>query len=400
MKIVTGDSTALNAISAIDEAWQQVMSQLQATPRLVLCHASANYTAQALQQALLSKLPKECVLAGASSCLGAMNERGFHSEKGVGLSLMVFAEDGGDFGAGLVCQDADPKKAASRALNDAILHAGRPGELPSLIWLNAAPGQEELLLDGIADVVGSHVPVVGGSSADNEIQGDWWQFSATRCEENGALVIVFYPECAVATAFHSGYAPTEHSGVVTAVDGRVIHTIDNQPAAQVYNGWLGGKLDGKLSGGNVLQDTTFSPLGVEAGTVEGVAYYALKHPEQVLDNGDISLFAKVNLGDHLTLMEGSMESLTRRAGSVVRGLMERKGWAAEQVAGALVVYCAGCMLGVQQHMDAVYSGISDALDDAPFQTVFTFGEQGCFMDGVNRHGNLMISTVLFVNEGK
>lgn len=397
MKVVTGHSVLTDASLAVEEAWQQVLSKLDAEPQLVICHASANYTANPLQQALLHQIPDSCRLSGSSSCLGAMNEQGFHSDAGVGLSLMVFSEDTGDFGVGLVCQSSEPQQAAANALNDAIADAGRQGELPDLIWMNAAPGQEELLLDGIANVVGSHVPVVGGSSADNEIKGDWWQFSNQSCEDSGVLMIAFYPECKVDVSFHSGYAPTRYSGVATSVDGRVVHAIDGEPAAEVYNRWSGGNIASKLQGGNILQDSTFSPLGVEVGNIEGIPYYALKHPEQVLENGALHLFADVKVGDTLTLMEGSVESLTKRAGSVVGGLMARKAWSTEHVAGALVVYCAGCMLGVRDNMHIVNQGLRAALGDASFQAVFTFGEQGCLMDGMNQHGNLMISVVIFAN---
>ena len=398
MKIVTGFSLCSDAHMAVEEAWQHICSKLGTDPQLLICHANANYGAALLQQALLQYIPKECQLAGSSSCLGAMNENGFHAQDGVGLSLIAFAEDEGDFGVGLVAQDESSKLSAEIALQQAILDAERPGELPDLIWMSASPGQEEALLQGIAEVVGSHVPVVGGSSADNEIKGDWWQFSRRSCTQDGVLLITFYPDCAIDLSFHSGYAPTEHAGVVTKAKGRVVYSIDHQPAAQVYNQWTHGHISLKLGGGNILQDSTFSPLGVEAGRIEGVPYFAMKHPEQVLDGGAMRLFSNVKVGETLTLMEGSMTSLTRRAGTVVSGLMTRRGWREEQVAGALVVYCAGCMLGVREQMQDVHQGLCAALGDASFQGVFTFGEQGCFLDGVNRHGNLMISVVLFANE--
>lgn len=414
MKLATGYSLCADVGVAVEEAWLQICLALQieskaesknepesgvkSEPKLLICHANADYGAVPLQQALLKLVPEGCQLAGSSSCLGAMNEVGFHVADGAGLSLIAFAEDEGDFGVGLVRQDDVAQQSAIEALEQAIADAERPGELPDLIWMNASPGQEEALLQGIASVVGSHVPVVGGSSADNEVKGDWWQFSKQVCTQDGVLLIVFYPDCAVDLSFHSGYAPTQHVGTVTKAEGRVVHTIDHQPAAQVYNQWTHGDIASKLAGGNILQDSTFAPLGVEAGTVEGVPYFAMKHPEQVLDDGAMRLFSNVELGEKLTLMEGSMDSLTRRAGTVISGLMARKGWQQQQVAGALVVYCAGCMLGVRDNMQSVHQGIRSALGDTPFQAMFTFGEQGCFIDGVNRHGNLMISAVLFVNE--
>ncbi|NNJ67935.1 MAG: hypothetical protein HKP54_07825, partial [Boseongicola sp.] len=65
------------------------------------------------------------------------------------------------------------------------------------------------------------------------------------------------------------------------------------------------------------------------------------------------------------------------------------------IAGALMIYCGGCMLAVQEQLDDVAAGVREALPGVPFLGVFTFGEQGVVLDGRNRHGNLMISAIVF-----
>ncbi len=395
MKIATGSSTHTDTTRAINEAWQQLSSNLNHAPKLLICSASANFSAQTLRDQLTELAPDQCKIAGSSSCLGAMNNTGFHSHNGYGLSLITFADDEGDFGVDLVSQSDAPEKAAAQTISDAINDANRPGELPELVWLSAAPGTEEAVLQGITSVIGHNVPIVGGSSADNDITGEWWQFSSQQHETDGVLLIAMYPQCQVTLSFHSGYAPTELAGVVTESEDRIIYSIDNQPAAQVYNNWTKGAIETQLAGGNILQATTFHPLGREAGRIQDVPYYALLHPEQILDDGAIRLFSNVKTGEQLTLMSGSADSLSSRAGSIARGVLDRHDWQSEQVAGALVVYCAGCMLGIVERMGEVSTGLHNALGQSPFQGMFTFGEQGCFIDGINHHANLMISVIIF-----
>jgi len=395
MEIATGSSILQDVTKAVNAAWKQIINNLTHTPTLLICSASTNYNVQKLSTRLSELAPEGCKIAGSSSCLGTMSNTGYHSQNGYGLSITAFSDKDSDFGIALVSQSGSAQKAAAQAMREAIHNANRPGELPDLVWLSAAPGQEEAILDGIASVIGQHVPVIGGSSADNTITARWWQFHSQQTETDGVLLIAMYPQCQFAISFHNGYAPTTCSGTVTEAKDRIVYQIDHQPAAQIYNDWTQGLINTQLGGGNILQLSTFQPLGREIGRIEDVPYYTLLHPEQVLKDGAIRLFSNVHNGERLSLMSGSADSLISRAGSVAGGILERKGWNSQQLAGALVVYCAGCMLGIHPRMSEVTTGLREALGPVPFHGRFTFGEQGRFINGHNCHGNLMISVVIF-----
>ena len=94
-------------------------------------------------------------------------------------------------------------------------------------------------------------------------------------------------------------------------------------------------------------------------------------------------------------MAGSPDQLTQRAGKVASLAVQAGGGRADAFAGALVVYCGGCMLAVRDRLEDVTAGLTEALPGVPYLGIFTFGEQGVVLDGRNRHGNLMISAVLF-----
>jgi hypothetical protein len=251
------------------------------------------------------------------------------------------------------------------------------------------------VLRGIQDAVGSGVPIAGGSAADNTIEGHWHQFANDQVFTDGVVVSVMSPSVATHCAFRSGYYPTQYAGRVTEADGRTLMSIDGRPAAQVYNEWTGGTLDGSMQGGTVLGDTTLHPLGRLVIQVGEVGTYRLSHPEAVTAQGGLRLFTDIQVGDDVVLMMGSRQSLIARAGVVAKAAMRRGSITSPQVAGALVIFCAGCMLAVQDDMDDVVDSIVSTLGDSPFLGAFTFGEQGCFVGGENHHGNLMISMVIF-----
>ncbi len=395
MEIATGNSTQEDTSKAVNEAWRQLSDKLNDKPTLLICSASENYSAEALRRCLTELAPDQCKIAGSSFCLGTTNNNGCHSHQGYGLNLIAFADDEGDFGVTLVSPSDSPEEAAIQAINDAAENANRPGELPELVWLCTAPDTEDAVLKGITSVIGHSVPIVGSSSADNKISGNGWQFNSAQLNTNSIVLIAMYPKCQVTLSFHSGYAATDVSGTVTEADGRTIYRIDDQPAAQVYNNWIENVIEVKKSDSKTLQTTSFQPLGREAGRIKNTPYYALLHPEQMVDDDGLRFSSKVNVGEQLTLMSGSTDSLVSRAALVASGALERRDWQDEQLTAALVVYCTGCMLDSVQRMDEVSAGLHDALGLAPFHCMFSFGEQGNFIDGINHHANLMVSVLMF-----
>ncbi|MNU02294.1 FIST C domain protein [compost metagenome] len=65
--------------------------------------------------------------------------------------------------------------------------------------------------------------------------------------------------------------------------------------------------------------------------------------------------------------------------------------------GALVVFCAGCRLVLGESLSDVVDEFRSQLGEIPFITPFTFGEQGRLPHGELAHGNLMVSSVIFLD---
>lgn len=338
---------------------------------------------------------REVALHGATSCLGVMSADGPKIEDGVGAFAIWDSE--GDYGTALVEFKGDPRKAASEAAVAALLAADRPGEAPDLIWISSSPGQEELVLAGVEDIVGQNVPILGGSAADNSVSGDWRVFDRRTSVADGVIVSVLFPSKPASFAYHNGYAPSEHRGKVTSVEGRLLKEIDNRPAAEVYREWIGGGVipENATDMIPILSESTLTPLGRYLDSVGGVPYFLLAHPAALTPSDELELFADLDIGDELTLMTGSPDQLTRRAGKVAALAAEASHMTLKEISGALMVYCGGCMLAVQDRLGDVSSGVTQALPGVPFLGVFTFGEQGVVLDGRNRHGNLMISAIVF-----
>lgn len=397
MKISTAWSTEPGSQATIQGAFKEIQDGLGGNPDYLLVYASVEYDAQVIISRLKEMAPG-MPLQGSTSCLGVMTTEGFHSAAGRGLGLFGIRDEAGDYGVGAAPITNNPREAGAQAIKKAIAAAGRHGEPPDLVWISGVPGNEEAVLLGIQEVIGTDVPIAGGSSADNTVEGLWEQFANGQTYTDAVVVGALYPSTAIYHSFHSGYSPTPIRGQITKAEGRTLQEIDGQPAAIVYNDWTQGAITGHLQGGNVLSDTSLFPLGRQVGQVGELPYHRLAHPDSVTEDGGLTLFADVQVGEELVLMHGTKGSLVSRAGRVAHSALAIGGLTANEIAGALMIYCAGCMLTIQDEMDQVVDEVNAALGGQPFLGAYTFGEQGCFAKGENYHGNLMIAVVVFAKE--
>jgi hypothetical protein len=333
-------------------------------------------------------------LHGATSCLGAMTNMGFSS----GACAFAISDPAGAYGTALSEAAPDMQIAAREATAKALIAADRIGEIPELVWVSSTPGTEEDVLAGIENVVGKDVPIIGGSAADNSISGGWFVFDQDRKVSSGVVITVLFPSSPISFAYQNGYSPTDKAGTVTKVEGRKIVEIDHKPAMSVYSHWTGNEVTNSARGTNgvaILSESTMWPLGRKIGELKEIPFYLLSHPAVAHTDGSIDVFSTLENGEHITLMHGTRQGLVERAGRVAALARQNSDDPTSTPLGALMIYCGGCMLSVQDQLDEVVSGMNLELDRAPFMGAFTFGEQGNLIQGGNRHGNLMISCIVF-----
>jgi len=390
--LATGADTA----TTFAHAAARLRANLPGPPSLLLLHADARHDPARLAEAASRHFPGAAVIGG-SSCRGAMTEmRCAVGEAEPAIGLFGLHDPDGAFGVGSAPLGTDARTAAAAAAEAALTASGRVWEAPALAWVCAAPGQEGAVIEGIQDVLGTEVPILGGSSADNDVAGQWWQLGAGQALRGGVVVAVLFPSGRIGHAFQSGYEPAGPRGRASRVEGREILEIDGAPAAATYGAWTDGRIavpPGEVR--TILGESTWAPLARDMGEVEGLPFLLLAHPAQTTARGGLTTFADVPEGAELRLMAGTEVGLLSRIGRVAEEAAESAGLTPHSVAGALAIYCGGCMLAVEPRMEEVAGALRTALPGVPFLGGFTFGEQGRSVTGANLHGNLMISVIVF-----
>lgn len=331
----------------------------------------------------------------SSSCLGALLCDNNIASPTCDLALFCINDENGAYGVGSAdITDCSPFKAGATSLQKALTNAERPYESPALIWCSLPPGNEERILEGFASVVGTKVPIFGGSMADNTVSGNWCTVTKTSWGSQTIAVAVLYPSTPLGLSYSSGYKPTEKVLKATRAQGRQLQQLDNGRASTIYNRATNGLISHQVNGGQILGLTSSAPLGKPVELDNGAINYLLCHPDSVDEDGTLNVFSEVTEGEELVLMEGNITSLTSRAERVINNaimlLPENK-----TPVGVLMIYCAGCRLMVGDEINAMLNSLQKTFPSLPICGPFTFGEQGRFLDGKNRHGNLMISAVVF-----
>jgi hypothetical protein len=379
---------------------RQIADSGLASAHFVVAFFNCDHEAAIIRDFIGNRFPSAAFVGGTSNT-GLMTGQSLLGKDAIGLFVIEDAD--GQYGCAIEEAGDDPAAAAERALQAALENATCPGELPSLVFVYQAPGGEEQVIDGLRKVVGDSCPMLGGSSADNDTSGRWRQIANAGTMQKGIAVAVLFPSGSLGTVFQGGFEPAGPCGTVTRVvpdgtakrRGHQIAEIDGRPAAQVYDEWSNNILGEKAaSGGNVFEETAAHPFGVETGDIDGVTNFILVHPVAATPEGGMTTFAAIEEGARIHIMRGNRKRLAERPGHVVARATAQLPGGQKSLAGALMIFCAGCRRAIGERMPEVVRDVAANLDGRPLLCCFTFGEQG-FISGKNAHGNLMIAAVAF-----
>lgn len=390
---VSGTCTSKEELNALCGALHK---KLDEPPKIVIASYSSICETPLITETLSSNLPDVAIMGG-STCRGSLTQSGLIGFGEANISLWGLCDEDGDYGVGFAEYKESIESATEQALNQALNHADRQGELPDLVWIHSSPGFEENVVSTLDGLLGGDVSIVGGSIADETLDAKWSCFAGTESTGNGISIAVFFSSYEISTSFQCGYQPTATQGIATRCEGRTVYEIDDKPAALVYNSWANNlvNLSNNTPPINVLGLSTLSPLGMAVGDVSGIPYYNLAHPESYTEDNALTFFCEVEEGQSLTLMSGTLDNIIERPSRVANEAIHNVEGSENEIIGGLVVFCGGCLLAIEPRVNEISNTLNASMEHQPFMGCFTFGEQGRFSGGENRHGNLMVSVTVF-----
>jgi hypothetical protein len=419
LKIGTGYSVLSEEVSseekeetAVSESFNKMIEELGEDPDFVVLTSTVGFDQEKVLQEAKKLLPEETKIYGYTSLFGIMTKDGFKIGEGVEegnvLSMMGFAGENlvvGVGGADLNEGDS-PEQTAKIAAERALEDAGKE-DAPKIVMMASSHfgAGEDMFIKGVESVTGERTPIVGGGAAagyGDLVSGGESLFANNNSYEKGVVVAVVYTDTKIGHAFLGGFNPAGPKGEVTEVtrdeNGIRIITIDDQPAAQVYNEWLGGELDEFMGTSDMfLHKTLYHTLGIEITEGDGTKNWHMIITLHFNDDDSINIGTVIPEGTEIHLLESDSELFIERLGLAVRLARARGGVPQEDIAGVLVDQCGASLLGIpdKEGWNQMITKTMEASGNAPFIGNSNLGPYGHFLGVGNRYGEVTPSVLVF-----
>lgn len=409
----TGWSTKESAEEAVKEAVDMALGgKSDRTPDFAIIFASSGSDTEAIlstAKKLFGNGTK--IYGGTSDSRAVMTDKGFVKvaerayqyslmEGKRGLAVMTVTSEDIVFGVGSTNFSAYPsvQQASKVAILNALKSAGKSqNELPQAVLVTPTIGTEEEVIEGIEEVVGKNVPILGGTCG-GPVFG---VFGQDEVYSEGVSLAVIYTDLPVGWTFEGGFDVTDpHTGIVTKTAGQAICEIDNRPALDVYDEWLGGeigRLYENIGKPDVIRDLLIlHPIYRKYTSPNGQVFFLFSHPwpkDQTLKDRSIMTSTKVRTGERIYLSRGTWETFVNRIGNLPRKAKEKGGIEFEKRPILAIGYICGGVMGIipEAERGTLPLLINYTNNDGPFIANFTWGEQGNFPGIGNKHGNLLTS---------
>lgn len=415
-EVGTGWSVKENPEEAVREAVQMALEGKEnKAPEFAVIFVSSGTEAEAVLFEARKLLGNEAkIYGGTSDSRAVMTDRGlvkvtergyeYASKEGKrGLAVMTVTSEDIVFGVGSADFSAYPsvQEGSKAAILDAIKSAGKPrNEVPRLTLVTPTIGVEEEVIEGIEEVVGKNSLILGGTSGGPE----FGVFGENKVYHEGVSLAVIYTDLPVGWIFEGGFdVRGPHTGVVTKVEGQAIVEIDNRPALDIYDEWLGGgieKLYEEVGEPSRIRDLlTLHPIYRKYTSPSGQDYFLFSHPwpkDDTLKDRSIMTSTKIKVGERIYLSHGTWETFINRIGNLPAKAKVQGGIdVGKKLLFGIGYICAGVM-GVipETEREKMPLLMNYASGSAPFIASFSWGECGYFPGIGSKHGNLLTSFIV------
>jgi hypothetical protein len=260
-------------------------------------------------------------------------------------------------------------------------------------------GNEDDIVEGIIDIIGSRIPIFGTSAADDFKLKKTYTFCNGKIYDNSVVVAVMSSSLKTGFQVEHGYIPTEKSMFVNNAKDYIVYELDGRDSFERYSEVLGKKKEEIWPASMKLQQlgpisSAFmgfaKKLGVDVmklspiieincntplALVEYKPYikgrFWVKAIDSIVDGKHIRFTEKVPQGTALYLMKTTKDRSLKAAQESVKGSLKEAGG---EGAFGIVIDCALHRWFLGKHAKSSTELMEKTMKDIPFVGMYSYGE--------------------------
>ncbi len=340
-----------------------------ADPKLIVVYASSSYDPHALAAGFALAAPGipliGCTTAGEIATSGASED---------GVVAIALGGEGLEVAVGIGgTNDGDLRRAGAQAARcvDALSVDDRTDVHRSRVLLllsDGLSGDQQEVVRGAYEQVGAAVPLVGGCAGDDLRMETTHQFFGSSVRSGAVLGAALACDGPIGIGIRHGWTPVGESMSVTSSEGVVVHTLDDEPALDVYLDRLEAPAEVRVDPEAFTAHAATRPLGLVRRGREEIRFVATADFEQ----RTLTCFAEVPQGGQCSIMRGDQQSVLSAVDDAMRDAVAPLGDGAP--AAVMVFDCIarkGVLgAGVAEEVDR----IATLASGAPVAGFYTYGE--------------------------
>jgi hypothetical protein len=367
LQAAVGWNAAADAVRAGKEAANMARNRLGThQAQLALVFGSSWFEQTRLLEGVRQVLGETPLIGGSTA--GEVTAEGPSSHSCV---VVLIASDAISWSVGLgEGVQQKPREAGQQAAYAAVRNFRATPRIGFLLFGDGLATNHTEMTRGVHEVLGTGSLIVGGMTGDDLRFSQTHQYVNDRVVTNAVVGALFGGTGKLGVGMEHGFSPIGKPRRVTRAKANALLELDRQPAAKIYEEYVGPEMVQRLREEGITRQGIAYPLGLQS---DDTAPWLLRNVVALQEGGGLLCNGDIEEGSWLQLMIGSKElaidAARRAAQQAVRSL--------NRVALVLVFDSAGRrkLLG-QEHAAFEVAQIRQIVGaSTPLAGCYTYGEQ-------------------------
>ncbi len=237
-RVAVGHSNDPDSDSAIAEVLEQCQITLAGEiPAAGILFAAIDFEHSVILQEINRAFPG-IELIGCTSDAEMSSVLEFEEDS---VTLMLFCSDEVEIRAGIgKGLSKDIVAATKQAVEQAQAKSNHKSHQFCLTTPESLTVDAVSIVDSLKQALGENFPILGGLSIDNRKFHQSYQFFNTEILNDSVPILIFSGKILFSYGVANGWHPIGRKAVISKADKNIVYEIDNQPALDFYDDYIGG----------------------------------------------------------------------------------------------------------------------------------------------------------------